>query len=419
MLRFSKRRRAAGEVKASPDDFVVNEITQNGTVLSHKEHSPEELGFKVGSGSFAVFVMRKRNWNTIQALKEIARASARGAGSIGFAGTKDRVAVTTQLCSIFGAQPERVADTHIKDIDVLGAWKSSNGVRLGELLGNRFEIIVRTGEPGAIELASAISSELGGVFPNYYGEQRFGNRNANVQIGLHMLKGELEDAAMLFLTSVENEELDESVSARKRLSDEGNFAKALEYFPRYLKYERTMLSSLSTAPTDFAKAFRSLPRQLLLMFVHSVESHIFNIALEERIKSGNTSPEIGAMCCTANFYGFPDISKVEPYDPLKKELQLELGNIIGYTTASQSLSDLERAEMERLGISTEDFRVRRIPEANSKGAYRPLFSPYKDYAQDSGEGFLKLGFSLPAGSYATSLLNEFVDRRSVPRGSDE
>ena len=418
MLRLSRGRRVAGAIKASPEDFVVNEITQNGTVLSQKEHSFEELGLKGGSGSFAVFVMRKRNWNTIQALKEAARSCGRGAGSIGFAGTKDRAAVTTQLCSIFGAQPERVAGLHIKDIEILGAWKSSSGVRLGELLGNRFEISVRTAEPEAAGLASALNGELGGLFPNYYGEQRFGSRNSNVQIGLHMLKGELEDAAMLFLASAENEELEESISARRRLAEEGNFAKALEYFPRYLKYERTMLASLSTAPTDFAKAFRSLPRQLLLMFVHSVESHIFNMALEERIRSGDTTPRHGSMCCTANFYGFPDTGRTGQYDPSKKEQQFELGNIIGYTTSSASISDFERGELEKLGISAEDFRVRRITEANSKGAYRPLFAPYRDYVQRMDESALRLGFSLPAGSYATSLLNEFVDRASGNQGNE-
>jgi tRNA pseudouridine13 synthase len=419
MLRLSKGDRLTGALKASAEDFIVEEITQNGTVLSLKEHSFAELGLKGGSGSFAVFVMRKRNWNTIQALKELARASGRGAGSIGFAGTKDRVAVTTQLCSIFGAQPERLEETHVKDVEILGAWKSSSGVRLGELLGNRFDICIRTEDNDPLKLASTVNSELNGMFPNYYGEQRFGTRNSNVQIGLHMLKGELEDAAMLFLTSIENEELQESVSARSRLAEEGNFAKALEYFPRYLKYERTMLASLSTAPTDFAKAFRSLPRQLLLMFVHSVESHIFNLALEERIKSGEASPRKGAICCTANFYGFPDTGKASQYDQSKKEPQFELGNIIGYTTNSSAISDFEKGEMEKLGISAEDFRVRRIPEANSKGAYRPLFAPYKDYIQSASEGALRLAFSLPAGSYATSLLNEFVERSSGPQEKDE
>ena len=56
---------------------------------------------------------------------------------------------------------------------------------------------------------------------------------------------------------------------------------------------------------NFANALRRLPRGILLMFVHSVEDLIFNMALEQRIKARDLdAPE----SCAAGPYGFPDLA---------------------------------------------------------------------------------------------------------------
>ena len=408
MLNLSKGKRIEGSIKESAEDFVVNEITPNGVVLlQNRSYSPEELGYKGSEGNTSVFIMEKRNWNTIQALKELTHKFGRGFGSAGFAGTKDRVALTTQMCSMYGVDPERLLEAHVKDVRVISAWRSGRQIKLGDLLGNRFMIKVSTKDPNALERVSDIDSGLSGSFPNYYGRQRFGNRDTNVQIGISILKGELEEAVMLFLTSTKNEELESSIEARERLSKEMNFSKALEYFPKYLKYERTMLDSLSRNPTDFARALRLLPRQLLLMFVHSVESQIFNLALESRIKGGNIEPDPNAKFCPPNFYGFPDVSKVEKFSNGASK-QFELGNIIGYNSKPEDLSAIETKTMESFGLSVDDFKVKRIPEANCKGAYRSILAPYLGFSSAGTDGGILLWFSLPAGSYATTLLSEFM-----------
>ncbi len=373
MLASSSGKGIGGKLKDSAEDFIVEEITKNEKTLKlDTKYTNEELGVEASEGKFCVFVMQKRDWNTVQALKTIAKLCGRGIKSVGFAGTKDRTSISTQMCSIFGANLERLSAIHVKDIKINGAWQSATGVELGDLLGNRFGVTIR--DATSIHRIDEINRELNGLFPNYFGEQRFGFRNNNVEIGLDIIKGNFESAAMKFLTDTTNETNEDSVIARKRLSQERDFKSALEYFPKYLKYEIDMLRFLSEVPTDYAGALRKLPRSLSLMFVHSVESSIFNIEVEQRIKD--------------------------------KVVSMTEGNIIGYES---EINDYEIEILDKLGITKEQFKVKSMPELNCKGGKRLMFAPYKDFFySEIDENTVRLQFSLLAGSYATVLLNEFI-----------
>ena len=163
------------------------------------------------------------------------------------------------------------------------------------LAGNRFTIKVRD-VTGADNLERSIEA-LNGVFPNYFGEQRFGSRKNNFDVGLAILKGDFEGAVMNFLTDISNETNQEAIEARTRLAGDHDFTEALDYFPTYLKYERTILDYLSKYERNFANAIRKLPRSINLMFVHSVEDMIFNRQLEKMIAEGHTSPVQGDLVC--------------------------------------------------------------------------------------------------------------------------
>lgn len=409
MLRLSTGGRMRGSIKTSAEDFVVNEITRNGTVLeTGKTYSHEDVGMNASEGGkFSVFVMQKTNWNTAQALKTIARIFKHGAKSAGFAGTKDRISISTQLCSIFGVRPDDLLRVHVKDISINGAWASGAGVRIGELLGNRFSIRIRnssqSGNPDSIR------EELGGIFPNYFGEQRFGVRGNNVDVGLGILKGDFRSATMAFLADSTNEIRQEAVEARKRIAEEMDFRRALDYFPSYLKYERLVIEYLARFPDNYANALRRLPRQLSLMFVHSVEAEIFNRELEDRVRNKMLDPVVGELACGTNSYGFPDIAKTKTLESSDNvDEYFAVGNLVGYK--SGNLTPKEGELMDEMGITADSFRARGMNELNSKGTTRVLFAPYGDMALENADGTANFTFSLPAGSYATVLLDEFVDK---------
>ncbi len=403
MLRLSKSVFRRAQIKREPEDFVVNEITKDGVVLGGgTETECEKLSAKGDKdGKFSIFVMQKRDWNTAQALKAIARKLNRGMKSVGFAGTKDRRAVTTQLCSVYGVGPEQIMGISIKDIKISCACRSSLPVRLGDLEGNSFGVKVMGLSASSIDLAYEYT-----VFPNYFGDQRFGMRKNNTDIGIRILKGDMEGAALAFLTDVQNELDAESVEARKRLKGEMDFGAALSYFPRHLKYERSMIDYLSKYDGNYANALRKLPRQLLMMFVHSVEDQIFNSVVENKVRDGDgqVEPMHGELVCLQDNYGFPDYKRIVRYEGKRA---FQIANLIGYDT--KEISEHEMEEMEKIGIQLDDFKVKHIPEINCRGSYRTIFSPFKDLGWNDAER--KISFSLPAGSYATVFLNELFDLR--------
>ena len=403
--RLSQERPISGVFKQEASDFIVEEITQNGTTLeTNKVYDPSDLGEKESAGRFTTFILQKTDWNTVQALREISKKLMKGRKSFGFAGTKDRRSISVQRCSIFGVEPSDIMNVHVKDVSINGAWKSDEGVKLGELLGNRFTIAIHTEDKDAMEKTQAIMKDLD-KFPNYFGMQRFGNRGNNVEVGLGILKGDFEKSAISFLTDTKNETNHDAVEARKKLSESLDFKDALSYFPSYLRYERQMLESLAKNPSDYANALRKLPRQITLMFVHSVESYIFNKELGMRLR--DPEAHAGDLVCKKDSFGFPDLSEVYTFNEDDRNCLL-VGNIVGYNT--KNITDCEKDIMEELGINSEDFRVKRMPELNCKGQYRVLFSPVKEFGvqQVESENVIKLGFSIPAGAYATALLNEIV-----------
>ncbi len=380
--------RIHGRIVKDPDSFIVEEITKDGTVLE----KGKPFYFSGSDGPFSVFVLEKRAWNTVQALLAISKKLGHGKKAVGFAGTKDRNTTSVQLCSIYGSEPSMLLSLHIKDIKINGAWKSPSGIKMGDLLGNRFTIGIETNDDGALEKANAINERLNGTFPNFFGTQRFGNRGNNVSIGVAMLKGDFEAAAMMFLTDSTGEKNANAIAARERLASERDFSKALSYFPAYLKYERRVLSYLAKYQ-NYANAMRQLPRQLLLMFVHSVESYIFNEEIRMRIDDFDGVPK-----CPPNVYGFPDLSS-------SSATGFPLGNLVGYDTEPNSY---EKEILDSLGIKAEDFAMKHMPELNCKGALRPLIAPYKGFSASIDGKRLQLRFSLPSGSYATSLLEQFL-----------
>ncbi len=403
MIRLSKSVFGDVSIKDEPEDFVVNEIANNGTLLETDAQIDCKKLVADGDGEkkFSVFVMQKRNWNTAQALKEVARRLGRGMKSVGFAGTKDRRAITTQLCSIYGASPEQLMRLSIKDIKINCACLSAAPIRLGELKGNNFKVRVN----GLPEREIRLEYKYG-VFPNYFGEQRFGMRKNNSDVGIMLLKGDMEGAALAFLTDTQNESDEEAVGARNRLKSEMDFKAALSYFPRRLKYERSMIDYLSKYNGNYANALRKLPRQLLMMFVHSVEDRIFNSVVERRVVEGPVEPVRGEMVCLSDDYGFPDYKQIARYE---SGTGFPVANLIGYDT--KEISGYELEEMEKLGIELSDFKVVGMPEINCKGSYRAIFSPYRGLSWNDVEREMR--FSLPAGGYATVFLNEFFGMREA------
>ncbi len=387
-----------GSLKASPEHFMVEEIASNGTVLEvgkKIERTGEALKAEDAANSkFTHFVLQKRSWDTHGALRAIGRQLGCGIKRFSYAGMKDRQALTTQLCGVYGFTPERVMGVRVKDVEILGAWAAADKVRMGELAGNRFTIVVEGMDEGAAGRVQEIFSDLHGRVPNYFGEQRFGMRGNSHKLGECILRGDFEGAVNEYLTGSGDESTEENAEARvarERLGTEKNFAEALKYFPHHLKYERMMLEHLARTPTDFAGAIRRLPRGIMLLFVHALQSHIFNRVLSERIATGEVNAETSAE---------------------------ETGNLVGSDTVPTAG---EMKVLEEMHIEPADFKLKHMPELGSKGTARRLLAELQGFSfealeRSAGEGKAgRFRFALGPGSYATMALREFVDLKSEPK----
>lgn len=169
-----------GRLRATPADFFVDEI----------------LGFEAGGEGEHFFVhVEKRGENTEWVARELAKFTGTHPMNIGFAGMKDRHAVTRQTFSV--QLPGKVDPdwtTFVSDsITVLSAVRHNKKIKRGGLRGNRFVIALRDveGDRGAAE-ARLVAVQARGV-PNYFGEQRFGREGSNVPQALAMFAGRRVD----------------------------------------------------------------------------------------------------------------------------------------------------------------------------------------------------------------------------------
>ena len=376
----------SGRIKEKEEDFLVSEIDKKGRVVD-ENYVPDET-----NGKFTVFVLRKKNYSTDMAIKRIAKYIHQSPKRFGYAGMKDRRAITTQLVSVFGIEKSRIEGIRAQDIELLNPRSSTQGITLGDLKGNRF--CVRIAErQGSI---SDIEKQLNCFFPNYFGEQRFGNiRLCNHKIGYSILKGDYENAAMIYLTNSDGEEDPKIVEARKELAETRNFRIAYENFPRYRVHEMLMLNHLKDHPNDFMNAIRTLPKFTMLMFIHSLQSFIFNLELSERIRENALEPEESEYRCRLDEFGFA-VGNEKGEGPVAMNL---IGN-------DSEITERENEILNSLRIEKEEFRNRSMPEMTCKGDRRAMMAPYVGFQEKDDW----LSFSLGSGCYATSLLREFMKK---------
>jgi len=157
----------AGRLRAEPGDFRVD----------------EELGFEPsGAGEHAFLFVEKIEANTEWVARRLAEKAGVAPMNVGYAGLKDRHAITRQSFSVHlpGRPDPDWSALAIPGVRVLAASRHDRKLKRGVHRGNRFRIRVRDvdGDRGAVEQRLALIRERG--VPNYFGEQRFGRDAGNI-----------------------------------------------------------------------------------------------------------------------------------------------------------------------------------------------------------------------------------------------
>ncbi len=305
-----------------------------------------------GSGPHLYLQIEKRLCTTDEVARSLARAADVARRDVGYAGRKDRVALTRQWFSVPRHAAAGLDGWHHDGARIVARDSHREKLRVGQLAGNRFRLVVReVGEEAGAEACRRLDALVARGMPNRFGRQRFGRDGKNVERGARILRS-------------------------KRLR--GN-------------------------------------RQTAWLMVSALQSAVFNRVLELRSAPLDALVEgdVAIVHATGEVFLVS-----EPQDAGRLE-RLELsptGPIFGTKMLwpRGETAEIERAAMAELGLG--DMRCLALPRGLKLfGDRRPLRVRPRaaecvwrsDVAPEGGHGnTLELGFELPAGSYATVLLEE-------------
>lgn len=385
-----------GAIKEEPGDFLVEEIP---------------LYDASGTGEHVLFLIEKTGFTTYEALKRISRALDIPTREFGYAGLKDRHAITRQFLSVRGVSPQQVNSVEIEGIKVLTASWHQRKLRTGHLKGNRFSIKlshVPSGSALAVRSILDVLEKRG--LPNYYGRQRFGARKNTHILGRCLLFSKWNELLSYFLGHPGGETSPDLAAAREAF-DNGEWPEALRLYPRPFTLERKVLECL--IKTGKARsAVRAISHRLKRLYLSAFQSFLFNAVLTARINSFDelwegdiayihqtggvfmvTAPEIEARRLEA--------WEISPSGPIFGEKTLMA---VGEPGAIESdVMSREKVVLDHFKTSPGGVRL--------PGARRPLRVKLSDVVLNEEPDGLRLDFSLPSGSYATCVLREI---RKVP-----
>jgi tRNA pseudouridine13 synthase len=401
-----------GRLKSTPEAFRVSEIS------SYPRPDPD--------GPFTVLRIVSQGWEQHELGGAIARRLGLEAPTLAWAGTKDRRAVAERLLSYRGPPPTEPLG--LPRVEVVEAYRARDGLVLGHHYGNSFDIrVVELARPAEEALAAyrSIERELrtAGGFPNFFGPQRFGEvRPITHEVGRWVVRGDLARAVETYL-------VDRPTGGRQGVGDAAraaygehrDAARALREFPREYRFERTLLEHLARGhPAE--RAFRALPRDLRLLFVHAFQSYLFNLWLTGRAATGRplNSPAPGDWLLrqgrdgtVRSQEGIPVATdnQEECVDLVARGRALLAGPLVGFATPPPSAAEdpILRRVMEAEQVTPAMFRLSQAPEVASRGAWRPIVLPVPPIDLSAeGPDVVRFRFALPKGAYATVLLREFL-----------
>jgi tRNA pseudouridine13 synthase len=402
----------AGRLRATPEDFAVAE----------RELLPPETA----DGRHTIVRVTARNRETNLLVRDLARALGIQPRAIGFAGTKDKRAVTTQLMSV-RASPEALAAVALSGITLEPLYRTPKPLRLGQLRGNRFTIRVADAEEPESHVP-AILAELAGRFPNYFGVQRFGaSRPVTHLVGEALLRGDWQHAVKTYISAPATEAADASEAraaaeaARAHYRDTGDLPGTLEALPGHLLFERQLVGHLLRQPDDWQGALQRLPPNLQQMFIHAAQSALFNAMVAQRLAQELPldRPEEGDIVLPADRHGGPDqrapiAVTVRNQPKLAKRCAegkawvtaLLPGLSAPYAKGPQG--DIERQIVAESGIARERYALPEAPRLASDGLRRPIHATAQALEWSLDDGVPEFRFALDKGTYATSFMREIM-----------
>ena len=336
--------------KQNKDDFVVTEIP---------------LYEFSGEGEHLVLKIRKKDlatWDAIEILAKFLNCSSR---DFGYAGLKDKNAMTVQSISVHRKYEEKLKSFQHENLKILETTYHYNKIKVGHLKGNKF--FIRLKRVGAIEkrkIEEALGLIVTNGIPNYFGFQRFGIDGDNYKKGKDIIDGKLKEKRrnlkQMYINAYQSYLFNSWLSKRIEIS------KLIEAFEPKEIYQRLNL------PLDVVKQMKKQKHPFKLMtgdlLSHYPFGKIFTIEdLDEESQKFNDRDRVP----TGLLSGKRVKNSVDLAYEIEKEFEAHTG---------------EDGARRFAWIFPED-----------------ISSNYKE-----DKNWMELQFYLPKGSYATEVIAEII-----------
>lgn len=396
-----------GRIKPRPEDFLVEE---------------QPLYEPCGEGEHLYLFVEKRSQTTTDVARRIGRMFNVHRSAVGYAGLKDKHAVTRQLFSVHQPDQARrekgIERFEFTPFKLLWAEPHTNKLRRGHLAGNRFIIRIREVEAAAVLPAKRVLEQLEqrGV-PNFLGQQRFGARWNNHLIGRALLRRQWQPMLDLMLGRPRADDSPGNRHARS-LYEAGDYQSALDNWLASLRHDRQALDVLRRGGGP-SEAVKAIDTHQLEFFISALQSAVFNLVLARRLEAGTfdrllpgdlASPEKSHGVfrvdeATAAMENGPEgrtsRQEVSPTGPMcGVEMMRPEGEVL----------DMERAALAAYDLSEDELAT--ADHVAMKGSRRPLrirlIDPDLSGGGDEHGPFVRLAFELPRGSFATTVLREIM-----------
>lgn len=382
-----------GHYKEHPNDFQVDEIP---------------LYPCSGSGEHLYLWIEKNGISTRELLSQLSKGLQIKEQELGYAGLKDARARTRQMISIPADRAKRLETLELRNASILHSDRHGNKLRLGHLAGNRFTIRLRDVNPQALPHAKAILQVLQqrGI-PNRFGEQRYGILGNSAQLGMLLVQKQYVDFCRELLGDPEQiRNADWRAAATAYRAED--LPQALSCLPTRMRDEQRLVRTLLDGKGHRNATF-SLPRNLLRLFLSASQSLLFDQLLEQRLpdldqlQNGDIAVKhVNGACFrvedaaseqqrAANF-------EISPSAPLFGPKAL---------LAEGTPGQRELRLLKKYNLSLPSWKLGE--GLTMQGERRPLRVQLLEptVSCDSVNSLL-LSFSLPKGSYATSVLHELI-----------
>ncbi|XP_062317040.1 pseudouridylate synthase 7 homolog [Osmerus eperlanus] len=400
--------------------------------------APRKHSWPKNRGNFCHFVLYKENKDTMEAINVLSKFLRLRPNVFSYMGTKDKRAITVQEIAVFKITAERLSHLNkcLMNFKLGNFLYKSHPLKLGELQGNHFTVVIRNVTGTDEQILQAMTSLRDTGFLNYYGMQRFGTTAVpTYMVGRAILQNNWSEVVDLILKPRSGAEKSFLVRCRQEWAESQDPDAALRKLPVKRCVEGQLLRGLSMhGKNNIITAFGLIPRNNRLMYIHSYQSYVWNTMVSRRIEAFGLKAVEGDLVLRGGTASALSAEEAEQHSIHDIVMPLPGFDVI-YPTHHVGKGYREMLAADELDIDNMRHKVR---DYSLAGAYRRVIirpsdvhweviryddprislvhtdveklekKPAPVFNTEGKYRALRMDFSLPSSTYATMAIREVL-----------